>query len=566
MLAGLPLFINGQPAPRAIPDTVAIKQPADPAKAPKVRFCRNASASYILGALTLSFIIGAGLHPSELGFTANAEGNWEAPSLNDTVDPRHTTISFQRLLDLAAMTLLAWAFSLFDWKGAFRQVSLSPDDYRFTYYVVATTKMVIAGRLRNIELIAVDSRLFFGGAAATSTFSTFPIVHCRGRVLAERRLYNDATPHRKANWKWNYSITRSGPSPALPKGNRVQDFGLAQLEDCLLPKPRPKMKSGKRIFPIRPQTSQALKFYRKFRLNHTCDSFGFYVDDGAYAGAGRPDTSRHRGNFDWLLTDGEVDSAIDFKKAEKGIDGKIVHAKPGEPVVFGGIEMHAQPDPRLGLPKDKRLQNASLIQLVLAKHSMGCQIPFKLLETLLGKLGWWAMIDRTIWCYLAPLQWHLAYFLDLFVASPTDPRTLVSTELEPGVIKMLEFCLNELLTTNCTVSSYIIAHLPLFDGCFGYIADAAGSQKEGIGLLLLGEMLRYRKGEACQWRGGGATALGLYPTQFEANLRQNSKEMLGVFLGALKWAHLAQAKKLPLLVLTDNMTVLSTIKKARSGS
>ena len=187
-----------------------------------MRTLKACAWSFVLGALSLSFILGAGLSPASLGFTSNAEGNWEAPSLNDTVDPRETTISFQRLLDLAAMTLLAWAFSLFDWKGAFRQISLSPDDYRFTYYVVATIKLFLAGRWRDIELIAVDSRLFFGGAAATSTFSTFPIVHCRGRVLEERRLFRQASPHRRADWRWMFSILREGPCAKLPQGNRPQ--------------------------------------------------------------------------------------------------------------------------------------------------------------------------------------------------------------------------------------------------------------------------------------------------------------------------------------------------------
>ena len=564
VLHGEPLYINGKLAPRAIPDTVAVKQPADPKKAPKVRFCRNASAIYQLGKASLLFILSLGLTPPALGFTCNQQGDWVAPSLNETVDPRDTTISFQKLLDLAAMTLLCWAFSTLDWKGAFRQISISPDDYRFTYYIVATTKMMLGGRLRDIDLIAIESRLFFGGAGATSGFSVFPIAHCRGRVLEERARFAELTPHRKSCWNWAYSIVRSKPCPTLPQGNRVQDFGLAQLEDSQLPRARPKIKDGKRIFPRRPQTSQALKWYRGFRLNHRMEAFGFYVDDVVH-GHGRPNISRHKGNFDNLLTHGVTKSAISYKEAEAGEESKIVHAQRGKPVTFGGIDLYPQPNPRVGLPKDKRLQNAKLIRLVLYHHDAQ-RVPFRLLEMLLGKLGWWAMIDNQIWCYLAPLQWHVSTFLDLFAERPTDPRTLISPRLEPLVVETLEYLLSELEHTECTVPSITIAHLPLWDGCVCFITDAAGAQAEGIGVLFLGEILPYVKEDPVRTKGGGATHLGLYPTNFEANLRQNSKEMLGVFLGALEHAPLAAQLGLPLLVCTDNAAVLSTVQKARSGS
>ena len=565
--AGCPLFINGKLAPRSIPDTVAVKQPSDPKKEPKVRFCRNATAAYTLSRFSIAWLARLGLAPTDFGFAWNeSAANWEAPGLNDTVNPRFTTISFPKVLDLAAMTLLCWMLSLLDWKGAFRQLSLSPDNYHYSYYVVATCMMLFAGLWREMELVAIESRLFFGGAGATSAFSVFPITHCRGCVLAERNHFRRASPRKKWNWRWAYSVRRMGPCKMLPKGNRPQDFGLALVPEYYLPRAKIKVKNGKRVFPVRPQCSQALKYYRAFRLNHSVGSFLNYVDDAVFGGNGMCDTSSHKGDFFHFIEQGKLQKKILFAEAEK-----VLTAEPGDPVTFGGIKMYPQPFPRLGLPEDKRLQYIALIELVLKHHHTGC-VPFTLLETLLGKLSWWANIDKQVWCFMVPLQWHCAWFIDLFEEKPTDPRTLASPGLEPLVIDTLSYLLSQLKTTGCWVDSRVLVHLPLLDGCVAFIADAAGHHKQGIGLLLLGQMSKYCKNAKVTWEGGGDLAYGLYPTDFECNLRQNSKEMLGVLLGALRWASLAKKLGLPLVVLTDNagdvacMTVHCTIRKARCGS
>ena len=572
IFAGYPLYINGKIAPRAIPDTVAVKQPADPKKDPKVRFCRNATADYTLNAFAISWLREQGLSPTEFGFDQNSlTGDWEAPSLNDTVDPRHSTISFPMVLDLAAMTLLCWMLSLLDWKGAFRQISLSPEDYYFSYYVLATCWMLFAGFWVEMELVALESRLYFGGAAATSSFSVFPIVHCLGSILAERKNFNKASPDRQSKWRWAYSIRRMGPCAKLPRGNRCQDFGLAQVPESFLPRPKIKVKNGKRIFPMRPRCSQALQCYRAFRLNHSIGSFLNYVDDAVFGGNGLRNTSSHEGDFNNFIEQGKSKKNIVFAESEAGKEGKVSTAQAGEPVTFGGIKMYPQPFPRLGLPDDKRLQYIALIILVLDMDASG-QVPFTLLETLLGKLSWWANVDKQIWCYMVPLQWHCAWFTDLFEMKPTDPRTLFSPGLSPLVRETLGYLLKQLQMTGCWVSSYVLVHLPLLDGCIAFISDAAGAHEQGIGLLLLGKMSKYCKTSRITWKHGGDLAFGVYPTMFEKNLRQNAKEMLGVFLGALRWASLAKRFHLPLLVVTDNtgalacMTVHSTIRKARSGS
>ena len=333
----------------------------------------------------------------------------------------------------------------------------------------------------------------------------------------------------------------------------------------MVPQPRIKKKKGKRIFPMRPKCSQALNFYTDFRLNHRLGSWLCYVDDVAYGGSGSPVTKWHRGNFDNYLKCGERDSNIKYKKAEGDDAGKIVHARPGQRVTFGGIDLWPQPTAALGLPDDKRRQNMSLLKGVLDAQPSG-HVPFRILEALLGKLGWWANIDRTIWCYLVPLQWHCASFMDSFEEKPTDPRELVSDPLGADAVSCMSFLHQELANDHCRVSSRQLVHLPEVDGSVAFICDAAGSQREGIGLLLLGVLSTFEIGVRSSFSQGGQALYGIYPTNFEANLRQNAKEMLGAFLGVLRWAPLARDLGLPLLVVTDNMTVFSTFAKARSGS
>ena len=57
-----------------------------------------------------------------------------------------------------------------------------------------------------------------------------------------------------------------------------------------------------------------------------------------------------------------------------------------------------------------------------------------------------------------------------------------------------------------------------------------------------------------------------YPTAFEKNLRQTTKEMLGALLGVLLWAPLAAELGVPMVLFTDNLGVLSACRKCRSAS
>ena len=495
------------------------------------------------------------------------ETTWQAPSLNDTVPHDCSTISFPELRDMAAVTLVTYTFSLLDWKGAFRQLSLAPSQWRFTWYIIATVNMIIQGRLRKVWLIIIEGRLFFGGAAATSSFANMPIAHCRALVFNEREQHLRNTKPRR----WVYTIPRlpdrMGRAGTRLRGTRMQDLGLARVPRKLLPKPKPKIKQNRILHPIPPESSQALRFFTAFRLNQPLEAFMQYVDDIGFMG-GSNSFRRHREDFEQIQKQGALASHIDYKHEEgpQPLAPKTFYASETEPTVFGGRALYCLPEAAVGLPEDKRQELLQYLEIVLKTSPGACPVEFVILESLLGKLAWWASIDVTIWCFLAPLQWLIVSLAEIFRIQPTDPREVSCPKIPKEVRDTLETLRGLLSRKDTKIPSLSLVWLPLFDGCLAFITDAAGAQDQGIGLFLLGHLPCMRGDLAQPFTGGGIIAHDAYPTAFEKNLRQTTKEMLGALLGVLLWAPLAAELGVPMVLFTDNLGVLSACRKCRSAS
>ena len=499
---------------------------------------------------------------------------WLAPSLNETVPHDYSTISFPELRDMAAVTLVTYTFSLLDWKGAFRQLSLAPSQWRYTWYIIATIHIVIQGRLRKVWLIIIEGRPFFGGAAATSSFANMPIAHCRALEFKEQEHHarSRASPRGRAKpWRWTYNIPRLHPrrghSGALLRGTRMTDLGLAPVPPRLLPKPRPKVKQNRILHPVTPECSQALRFFRAFRLDKPLGAFMQYVDDIGFMG-GSNSLRNHRKDFDNIQAEGADQSHIDYKHEEgpHPLAAKTFNASQTKPTVFGGRALYCLPEAAVGLPEDKRQELLGYLEIALKTHPGPCPVKFVILESLLGKLAWWASIDATVWCYLAPLQWLLVSLAEIFRLRETDPREIMCPKIPREVRQTLETLRGSLKRKETRIPSIRLVWLPLFDGCLVFVTDAAGSHDQGIGLVLLGQLPCMKDGLSQAFRGGGIIAHDTYPTPFEKNLRQTSKEMLGALLGVLLWAPLAQKLGIPIVLFTDNLGVLSACQKCRSAS
>ena len=502
------------------------------------------------------------------------------PSLNDQVDPRESTLNFTRVRDWAALSLLATGLAKADWKAAFRQLSLHPSYHASCCYMVASLQITCRGITKTAWLVLCDTRLWFGAARASRCFAKFPLLHTKATAEEERTLYCSLSHRQKKKYRPKFILPRRGCKASRPSA--AEDYGLAPpgFDTKFLPRPVTKTKSyileGRlRNVPVistLPALNQSYELFWSFRLNRIIPGFLTYIDDVLYfSGNHKPE---HVHTFKKYLSRTDTEHGAEIK------DTKTEHSEPYGPITFAGVDIHPSSTQhrltaRLALPQDKRIELLKLLTRALTEDTP----PFILLEKVLGKLGWWAQIDSSVWIDMVPLERLLAMALPLFHTKPgpgagpalgTDPRLITFPRLESACRLCLSHLRTRLIKNDCVVPSLPLVWLPLIDGCLLICGDAAGKSTLGIGLICMGSMRQYPRGLHLKDPVSGIWAGESYPfsatDHFWPNLRQTEKEMMAVLLAVLLWGPLAASRKLPLHYITDNSSVLMALKKERSST